>query len=54
MAMCIVTSSDKCIFEESNSFDVKHDIHAHEVVGLKKEDWKEVFTSYAFGGIDNV
>ena len=49
-SMCIVTSCDKCVFEKSNSFDIKDEVYVHEVLGLNKANSKRVFTSYAFGG----
>ncbi|KAG0623638.1 hypothetical protein M758_3G190100 [Ceratodon purpureus] len=49
-SMCILTSRDKAVFEELNSFDYNHEIYIHDVQVLSYEDSKQVFTSYAFGG----
>ncbi|KAG0584173.1 hypothetical protein KC19_3G190400 [Ceratodon purpureus] len=49
-SMCILTSRDKAVFEELNSFDYNHEIYIHDVQVLSYKDSKQVFTSYAFGG----
>ncbi|KAG0623635.1 hypothetical protein M758_3G189800 [Ceratodon purpureus] len=49
-SICILTSRDKAVFEELNSFDFNHEIYIHDVQVLSYKDSKQVFTSYAFGG----
>lgn len=42
-SLCIVTSCDMRVFEESNSFDLKHEMHIHNVQRLDDENSKQVF-----------
>jgi hypothetical protein len=49
-SMCIVTSRNRHVIEKATSFDVKQDIHIHDVQLLSELDSRSLFACHAFGG----
>ncbi|KAG0588041.1 hypothetical protein KC19_2G211000 [Ceratodon purpureus] len=52
-SLCMVTSRDRRVFELSCSLDM-NEVHVQHVQGLSDVDCKQVFASYAFGGVSKV
>ncbi|KAG0579831.1 hypothetical protein KC19_4G127000 [Ceratodon purpureus] len=53
-SLCIVTSRDRRVFELSCSSVMNKEVHIQHVQGLSDVDSKQVFASYAFGGVSKV
>ncbi|KAG0600590.1 hypothetical protein M758_11G045700 [Ceratodon purpureus] len=53
-SLCIVTSRDRRVIELSGTLDMNEEMHIQHVQGLSNVDSKQVFASYAFGGVSKV
>ncbi|KAG0586335.1 hypothetical protein KC19_2G083500 [Ceratodon purpureus] len=53
-SLCIVTSRDRRVIELSGRLDMNKEMHIQHVQGLSNVDSKQVFASYAFGGVSKV